>query len=267
MTATLVEPLRKKNNKGKLYTRSPEIEAKLVELLSLGRAALAERCAVKEKEDPAYVPSECLVHLFRQQRSAAMDEYSEALFKTLMERVLKVLPNADSQDGERENLKKGNVRDRARHRFLEMLIKDRQEYVEGLDIYEVRFAQPLRALRLDARKYVLPRENPLVAIEHDTENGEICVEVEHAARGYKPFDRNAMADLDYRLDLEQAIDALPDLQKAIVAMIEKGIPIESQEPGELNIAESLGKTPKTIRTHRDKAYATLRAALTKGEQK
>ncbi len=139
--------------------------------------------------------------------------------------------------------------------------------MENLDIFEIRFAKPLRALRLDAREYVHRREDPLVAIEPDSETGEIGIDIEYAARGYTPFDRDAMAKLDYRLDLERAIDTLPDLQRAIVAMIEKGIPIESQEPGVVNIADSLGKTPKTIRTHRDKAYATLRSALMKGEPK
>lgn len=50
-----------------------------------------------------------------------------------------------------------------------------------------------------------------------------------------------------------------------VVMIQQGIPIDSKDPNVVTIAKTLGKSEKTIRTYRDKAYATLRAALTVGE--
>jgi DNA-directed RNA polymerase specialized sigma24 family protein len=44
-------------------------------------------------------------------------------------------------------------------------------------------------------------------------------------------------------------------------MLRQGIPIDSKEPGAVTIARTLGKSEKTIRTHRDRAFAALRAAL------
>ena len=260
MTAASIAPLRKKDAHGKLYTRLPDIEAKLVEISSLTRDKISARCAIQDPESADYLPSECLLYLVREHRSRPFDECSETLFKALLERVLHGLPQVEGWDGS-ERLTDCNVRDEGRYRFLAMLQKDRQEYVERLDFYEVRFAKALSVLRVDAQRKVYRIDNPLESIEIDHETGEIAQKVERAAGSFDPFDSAAIGDFD----LYEAIDALPDLEKAIVEMIGKGIPIESKEPEIVNIANTLGKTAKTIRTHRDKAYATLRAALTKGE--
>jgi DNA-directed RNA polymerase specialized sigma24 family protein len=145
-----------------------------------------------------------------------------------------------------------------------MLMKDRQEYIEGLDFYEVRFEKTLKTLRLDAQRKVYRKEKPLESID-DPATDETAEKVERAAGSFDQLDWKAIADFDSLLQLEEAIDALPELQKAIIEMDRKEIPVESKEPGVVNMANALGKTPKTIRTHRNKAYATLRAALTKGE--
>lgn len=44
-------------------------------------------------------------------------------------------------------------------------------------------------------------------------------------------------------------------------MLRKGIPIDSKDLDAVTIAKTLGKSEKTIRTHRDKAVAALRAFL------
>jgi hypothetical protein len=266
MTATSIAPLKKKKSNGELYTRLPEIEAKLVALRTLTRDEIAARCAVQNREPDNYLPSECLVHLVREHRTRPFDACSEVLFGTLMERVLHGLPKSESCDGESERLTDGNVRDEGKYRFLEMLGRDRlQEYVEALDFFEIRFAKALSKLRVDAQRKVYRREDPLENIEFDCETGEVAEKVERAAGSFDPFESEKICNFDYLLHLDKAIDALPDLKKAIVEMIRKGIPIESKEPSIVNISNILGKTPKTIRTHRDKAYASLRVKLTKGE--
>jgi DNA-binding NarL/FixJ family response regulator len=54
---------------------------------------------------------------------------------------------------------------------------------------------------------------------------------------------------------------LPPEQIRIIEMLRQGIPIDSNEPGAVTIARTLRKSEKTIRTHRDHAFAALRAAL------
>jgi hypothetical protein len=146
----MIAPLRKKDVGGKVYTRLPHIEKKLKELSALPRSQISARCAIQDKDSSDYLPSECLVYLVRENRSRSFDECSEHLFKALMERVMRGLPQAVSLDGDSERLTDSNVRDEGRHRFLEMLANDRHEYVEALDVYEVRFQMALATLRVDA---------------------------------------------------------------------------------------------------------------------
>jgi hypothetical protein len=265
MTATSIAPLRKRTLKGRPYNRPREIEAKLLEISTIPRSEIAARCAIRDPESTGFLPSECLLYLVREHRSKPMDECAEILFKTLMERVLNSLPQADSRDGASEGLTAGNVRDEGRNTFLVMLMKDRQEYFDTLDFYEVRFAKALKKLRLSAQRKVYPKENPLQSIECDPETGELSDEVERATGSFERIDWHASDKAESLRRLSQAIDALPDFEKAIIEMDQKEIPVESKEPGVVNIANILGKTPKTIRTRRKIAYATLRAALTKGE--
>src|ERR1035438_3154092 len=60
------------------------------------------------------------------------------------ETVLDLGAGGESWDGTSERLTDCNVRDEGYHRFLMMLMRDRQEYVEALDIYEIRFQMALQ---------------------------------------------------------------------------------------------------------------------------
>jgi DNA-directed RNA polymerase specialized sigma24 family protein len=44
-------------------------------------------------------------------------------------------------------------------------------------------------------------------------------------------------------------------------MLRQGFPIDSKDPQAMTVAKALGKSEKTIRLHRDRAFAALRAAL------
>ena len=50
-------------------------------------------------------------------------------------------------------------------------------------------------------------------------------------------------------------------------MLLEGFPIDSKELGVVTISNTLGRVEKTIRTYRDKAYATLRDVLGDGADK
>ena len=76
-----------------------------------------------------------------------------------------------------------------------------------------------------------------------------------------PFDADELDKKDYRLLLDEAIDSLPEFQRRIVVMWRQDIPIESNDPSVESISKVLGKSEKTIRTHRDKAFASLKLRL------
>jgi DNA-binding NarL/FixJ family response regulator len=246
------------------YTRSHKIEDNITELSSLSRSELIARCVMRQVDDPAYVPSECLLYFIRASRTDSSDAHFEQLYKLLAERVLRICLKAVSADGNKTHLIQ-LIRDEAIGRFAELLANDRASYCEQLDFFEVRFNQALQAMLSDVRRQVMRNEHRLTTLD-DQMTGEPKVEVERAAGSFDPFNTSAFDDNDYRSCLYTAIDTLPLEQRRIIEMIRQGIPIDSKEPGILTIAKALGKSEKTIRTHRDKAYAALRAVFNQGEE-
>ncbi len=152
-------------------------------------------------------------------------------------------------------------------RFVELLSADRQAYSEKLDYFEVRFDGALVSLRRDAQEQAWRDENRSTTLEFDEETGEPSADVERAAGSFHPFAEQEINASDYRSRLNAAIDTLPAEQIRILEMIQKDIPIDSKDPSTMTISKALGKSEKTIRTHRDKAYAALRAALKQGDQR
>lgn len=241
------------------------MEAKLAELASLSRDEVIARCTIRRRDDPRYVPSECLVHLTRASRADNSDAYFERLYRLLTERVLRCLPRAEGPDGRTLSLTRERIRERVFGRFAALLAADRTAYSEKLDFFEVRFDGALASLRRDAQEQAWRDENRSIGLGPDEETGEPSAEVERAAGSFDPFGTSEIDASDYRSRLDAAIETLPPGQRRIIEMIRQGIPIDSKEAGAVTIAKALGRSEKTIRTHRDKAYEALRAALTRGE--
>lgn len=260
----MIAPLRKRTRDGTPYTRPHKIEDKITELSSLSRSELIARCAMRQVNDSAYVPSECLLYFIRASRTNSSDANFEKLYKLLAERVLRICFKAVSADGNKTHLTQ-LIQDEAIGRFAELLANDRASYCEQLDFFEVRFNQALQAMLFDVRRQMMRNENRLTTLD-DQMTGEPKIEVERAAGSFDPFNTSAFDDNDYRSCLYAAIDTLPPEQRRIIEMIRQGIPIDSKESGVFTIAKALGKSEKTIRIHRDKAYAVLRAVLDKGEK-
>jgi hypothetical protein len=262
----LVTPLRKKRLRTEeLYTRIPEIEDKLIELEGLSRDDILTRIQIRRRDDPGYIPSECLVYFVRASRADNSTSAFERMYKILVERVMRALPKAESVDGDTASLTKSVIRDKVFGRFAELLAADRNEYSEKLDYFEVRFDGALTSLRRDAQEQAWRDENRSASLEFDEETGELSEEVERAAGSFDWSPDSEIDGADYRFRLDAAIDALPPEQIRIVEMLRKGVPIDSKEVNAVTIAKTLGKSEKTIRTHRDKAFATIRAAMS-GEE-
>lgn len=263
----LITPLTKRTLSGQLYTRDPRIEALLIELAALPREKLVERAAITHRNDPGYVPSECLVYFIRASRSDNSEAWFEQLYKVLTERVLRCLPRPEIVDGETESLTRGIIRDRVFGGFVELLAADRSSPTAKLDYFEVRFDGALASLRRDAQAQAWRDENRSTTIELDEETGEPSPEVERAVGHFDPFASKENDDADYRLRMDAAISALPPEQIRIIDMLRQGFLIESKDPEVMTISKALGRSEKTIRTHRDKALEALRKALRDGDNR
>jgi hypothetical protein len=257
----LITPLRKRTLRGTLYERDAKIQALLAQLELLSRAELVARCQITDRADPGYVSSECLMYFVRATRQDNSDQHFERLYKVLLSRVMRALPDPETNDGEviRISQTKSRIRDIAFDRFTEALAADRQAYSEKLDYFEVRFDGAVANLRRDAQDTAWREENRTTTIEYDPETNEPSPEVEEAAGSFNPFE-NLEAN-DYRSRLDAAIDTLPPEQIRIMQMLRQGFPIDSTDPDAVTIAKTLNKSEKTIRLHRDRALKALRAAL------
>jgi DNA-directed RNA polymerase specialized sigma24 family protein len=260
----LLAPLRNRTYDGKLYTRRAITEAKIIELASLSRSELITRCEIGQRKDPGYVPSECLLYFIRASRTDNSDTHFEQLYKILIKRVLRSLPNAESLDGTTISQTDNTIREKVLGQFVDLLVSDRNAYSEMLDYYEINFAHALKALRVSAQKQAWRDEDRSMPL-YDDETGEPTAAVERATGSFDPFNTSGFSDNDYRLGLDAAIDALPPEQRRIIMMLQQGFPIDSKDPDVITIARTLKKSEKTIRTYRNEAFAALRTALTAGE--
>ena len=261
-----ITSLRKRRLTGELYERDPKTEALLVELAALSHDALIERASIARRTHPQFIPSECLVYFVRASRHDNNEAWFERLYRVLTERVLRSLPRAKSSDGKTESLTQGIVRDKVFGRFVELLSRDRAAYADKLDYFEVRFDGALASLRRDAQEQAWRDENRSQVLEYHEESGELSLEVEAAAGTHDPFATSDFDDPAYRSRWDAAIEALPTEQSRIIHMLSQGIPIDSKEPDVVTIAKALGRSEKTVRTYRDKAFATLRTAMAEGNE-
>lgn len=261
----MIEPLRKRReDDGQVYTRLSVNEYRLQELVLLREEELIKRCALP-KTNKDYIPSECIVYFVRRSSSSGNEKLFEKLFKILTARFRSLLPRTENADGESVSFTKVQVMEQAFDNFVTMILEERSgKYVEGLDIYEVVFNKVVALRRIDAQRKVWKGENRSTTLERDEDNTEISPEVEKAAGEYNPFDPEVIQDNLYRLRLADAISQLPQSQKVIVEMLRQGMQIESKDPQVDTISKLLRKSEKTIRNHRDKAFANLRILLDQG---
>ncbi len=257
----MITPLRKRALRGTLYERDAKIQALLAQLELLPLAELVARCQITDRADPNYVPSECLTYFVRATRQDNSHQQFERLYKVLLSRVLRSLPDPEVRDGTavRISQTKSRIREIALDRFTEALAVDRQGYSDKLDYFELRFDGAVANLRRDAQDTAWREENRSTTIEYDSETNELSPEVEEAAGSVNPLD-NFEAN-DYRSRLDAAIDSLPPEQIRILEMLRQGFAIDSADPNTVTIAKALNKSEKTIRLHRDRAFEALRAAL------
>lgn len=264
---TVVTPLSKRRISGELYQRDPKTEALIAELALLPRDELIARAGITNRAEARYVPSECLVYFIRASRHDNNEVWFERLYRILIERVLRSLRKADNRDGKMESLSLGAIRDKVYSRFVDMLAADRITSVGKLDFFEARFDGAVANLRRDAQRQVWRDEKRFQPLEYDEETNELSPQVERAAGAFDPPDAPDLDDPAYRSAFDAAIMTLPPEQARIIHMMRLGFPIDSKEPNVMTIAKALGRSEKTIRTYRDKAFAALRAVMANGEER
>lgn len=249
-------PLRKHRPDGTPYFRRNEVEAEIQALAGMSHGELECRAALWPASTPGFLSSEALLYLVR---NAAPGAHRERLTEKLLFRLARRVPAIANAGGDTVSLTKMNIREDVCDHFVDLLLSDRKEYDDRLDYYEINFNSAVASDRRDANARHWKHENRTAELEND--DGEVSTKVEAAAGEYDPFNADELDKKDYRLLLDDAIDSLPEFQRRIVVMWSQDIPIESNDPSIESISKLLGKSEKTIRTHRDKAFAALKLRL------
>ena len=258
----LIPPLRKRNKYGILYTRPPEIEKLIVKSLDLPFDEFVDRAGITDRRNPDYLRSEVLVHRIRATRYDNSDFKFTLLYPLLSKRILRTCPSAKKRIAGKvgEIGSTMDVREFVLERFVMLILTDRENYAEGLDIFEARFDRAVMLLRYDALRKVSRRDNPLIPLEYE-ESNDIPNDVEVSRARFNPISMTSEEDLTYRLQIRRAIDSLPDIERRVIDMFAAGLPIESKDSDKPSIARELSCTPKTVRNRRDRAIRRIQERL------
>ena len=252
----MARPLRKTKLDGTPYYRREAVEAEIHEIETLNVTELVRRAAHWPGSAAGFISSEALVYFVRNLPDGA---HRDKLTEQLLGRVHRRIPRPADAGSHTESLTRMNIREDVVDRFVDLVLSDRDRYDDRLDYYEVNFNHAMAAARQDASNRHWTHENR--SDELGSDEVGVSERVETAVGAYDPFDVDELDKKDYRLLLEDAIDSLPEFQRRIVEMWRQEIPIESKDPSVVTISKVLDKSEKTIRTHRDKAFASLRLRL------
>lgn len=261
-SAMEISPLRKVKQNGERYYRRQPIETMLAELAGMSFEVLAERARILDRRSLDYIPSEILVHWVRQTKNHSSDATFNVLYPLLEQRIRHACPakeiRAHGVDAEVGTY--ADLQEHVLERVVKLLLRDRSSYEEKLDIYEVVFDRAVAKLRDSAFRSVFAKNNPLTPIEYD-ESGDVTNEVEESLDRYRPESMTQEEELTYRFQLRAAIDSLPEDERRLIDMEEAGYPDQSENPEVETIAKLLGRTPKTVRAMRKRAYQSIRERL------
>lgn len=255
-------PLKKRKTDGELYTRRSPTMQYIEKSLQWPFDELLDHASIRDRRHNDYVPSEVLVYYLRQTKSDNSDGRFIRLYDILRDRVEAACPRANRNFGEEihEDARLSEIRDATVNHVTELMFTDRQDYDEQLDIYEVAFDKAVRATHITKLRKINRRENVNEDIV-DEVSGEVRAVVEAALERYKQVGLTAEEDLDYRIHLRDAINALPTDEREVIDLILADIPIETNKDGEPSMTALLGCVEKTVRNRRDRAFAKIRQVL------
>lgn len=253
------EPLKSKDKHGVSFTRPPEIEACLARLESLDTATRLQAFAVVSSKSSGYVPSEALTYFLRRAHVAGANDEFKQIFGLLMKRVCQSL-FATVSDSRMAGAQ--GIREEIMGRFAERIAKDCNGRFAMLDFFEVRFNLAFARFRKSVLRQIWPSSVLTEPLSADGEEGpDFSREVEDAAAEFLGGDPQKIDDPAFRLELDAAIDALPDDQRRVMGLLRQGFQIDSKDPNIMTIAKMLQCDERTVRNRRDRAYKTLKSIL------
>jgi len=258
----LIRPLtREKKSDGSTYFRPEAIEKTINTAAKLASAELRRRALITDRQDPRYLPSECLVYFIREARRQGDEALASDLLQALLPRCARILKAKIRDDVPNA----GTIRESVLGDFVEMFLRDGGDEQENrLDIYEVRFNLAFRGRWLDAREKEMWRAGheealPLSEGDRYADADEAIGRRVAAALAGSAVDPT---DAVTHSELRATIQTLPIVERKVVALhYFWGFDIESDDPKKRTVATILGVSGRTVRTKHARALKTLRARM------
>jgi hypothetical protein len=256
----MARPLTNTEANGALYTRPSAVEAQIDKAIGLSRSDLQTRLSITDRNDSAYLRSECLVHLVREGRRTDDQQLMSAMLPVLLGRceanLLVKVPDGGMRDA-------ASVRQEILENLTDLFVTDGTgDFPDELDFYECRFNMAFRALRIDAvRREVRRRKRSIAVVDLPPSDvsGEPDAYEDAFARVSENFRVLPTQEWDvFREPFMKAIEALPtDEREAVILVHVLGYKEESEDPDEETAATRCNCTGRTIRNRLSRAAAKL----------
>ena len=248
-----------------MYERPEAIDSILKVLLQLPVPELIARCSIDDRDDPMYVPSECVLYFVRRPPPAGGDEAFRTLFMLLRQRVRRAvrvtkrrLPGTGKVGESDFDL---GVRDSVVGQFQIILCRDLQGYDDRLDFFECRFDGAIANLRRNARRDAGRATAGQEPLYDEGDSNSPSPEVEAAFADMKGGLQDGPPDFLYRSKLRAVIDSLPDNERRVLELRFEGVPIDPDDKSKPSIVKYLKCSEKSVRIWWGKATERIREAM------
>ena len=253
-------PLTKTKTGGELYTRPPDVEARIDEVICLSRSDLQTSLLIADRNAIGYLRYECLVHLVRQGRRSDDQRLMSTVLPVLLGRceanLLVKVPDGEMPDA-------AGLRQEILEALTDLFVTDGMgDFPDELDFYECRFNAAFRALRIDlVRRDLRRRKRSITVIDllpsespnEPDANDDAFARVSDAFKSLPTQEWDA-----FREPFAKAIEALPaDERDAVILVHDLGYKVESEDPKEETAATRCNCTGRTIRYRLKRAAAKL----------
>ncbi|MBZ8134141.1 hypothetical protein CLD20_12740 [Afifella sp. IM 167] len=256
----MARPLRNTDSDGALYTRPTVVEVQIDQAIGLSRSDLGTRLSITDHSHPAYLRSECLVHLVREGRRTDDQQLMSSVLPVLLARceanLLVKVPDGTLPDA-------SGIRQQILEDLTDLFVLDGGgDFPDELDFYECRFNLAFRSLRIDGvRRAMRRRGRTIRTVDLPTSDvsGEPDAYEDAFARVSENFKVLPTQEWDvFREPFVKAIEALPDDEREAVILVHVlGYKEESENPDEETAATRCKCTGRTIRNRLSRAAAKL----------
>jgi hypothetical protein len=259
----MARPLNKMKEGGGFYTRRPDIEACIDEVLTQSLDTILRRAAIRNIRDPEYMPMECLLHMMREARLKG-DKYAEGkLYIPFMARCEARLRRA-ILDGGRADA--AGIREEIMQDFNLLFARVGTNHdATALDYYEVNFNHAFLTLRFKRLRKEDNRRKVLVDIAQEKdEDGKPLDDESVLAKLSQAVHKPTQQDnYVYLTQIGKFLATLsPEDRETVRLVLIERYTIESDDPDEVTAAKLLGVGRRAI----NKRLAKVASLLKKFQQ-